>query len=116
MNTIMVNKQELLDALTANRAVHRGKVTKSREGYREKIIKELDKRLAEAKRGRDIDPGFLHRLPIPRDFTEEYDRAIDQVQREVRDEIELGPADFNRYFRDEWEWLQAFATSNASYL
>jgi hypothetical protein len=57
MNTITVKKDELLDTLRTNRQRHGDKVAQARAKYREKIIEELDRRLAEAKSGRDIDPG-----------------------------------------------------------
>jgi len=113
---ITVNKTELLARLSSNRESHAAKVAKARQVYRAKIVEELDRRLGEAKSGRDIDPGFLHRLPIPRDFTEEYDRAIDQYSWHVEDTVELTRQDFNRYVRDEWEWVRAFTDSNSVYL
>lgn len=116
MNTITVPKADLLEVLRQNLDTHAANVERAREVYREKIIAELDLRLEEAKTGKDIDPGFLHYLPIPRDYTEEYERAIQQVGWEVRDVVELEPGDFNRYVRDEWEWGHQFRASTASYL
>lgn len=116
MNTITVNKTDLLVALVANMETHAATVAQARDIYRERIIAELDKRLAEAKTGDDIDPGFLHRLPIPRDFTEDYVRAVEQVKWEVGDTVTLTPGDFNRYILDEWEWGHQFEAATASYL
>jgi predicted phage-related endonuclease len=116
MNTITVKKDELLDTLRTNRQRHGDKVAQARAKYREKIIEELDRRLAEAKSGRDIDPGFLHRLPIPRDYSQEYDRAVEQLEWEVGETVELDPDDFNRYVRDEWEWHNQFVGSTQVYL
>lgn len=115
-NTITVEKSRLIKTLNENKVKHAEKVAKAREVYRQKIIEELDKRLQEAKKGGDIDPGFLHRLPIPLDYTDEYERAIDQYEWELAPQIELTRQDFNRFVRDEWEWQQQFMASSAAYI
>ena len=113
---ITVDKVALIAKLKENRDGHAGKVAKAREVYRERVIEELGRRLEEAQTGRDIDPGFLHRLPIPRDYTVEYDRAIDQYEWEKSDVVELTTTNFNRFVRDEWDWHDAFVGSTQTYL
>jgi hypothetical protein len=116
MRTVTVNKTDLVKKLRENRTQHAGKVNTARGIYRQKVVAELEIRLEQAKNGRDIDPGFLHLLPIPRDYTEEYDRALAVCEWEVGAEIQLTQEDFNRYVLDQWEWHQAFAASTAVYL
>ena len=113
---INIEKQALLAKLHENRAAHVDKVTRARAAYHDRVIAELEDRLAAAKRGNDIDPGFLHLLPIPRDYTLEYDRAIDQYEWEVKDTVELSREEFNRYVRDEWQWNDQFIATSEIYL
>jgi hypothetical protein len=114
--TVTVKKDELLARLQAGKTEHSAKVVRSQEVYRSRIVAELDARLKDARGGKNIDPGFLHLLPVPRDFTAEYDRAIARYTWEVADQVQLSEQDFNRYVLDEWEWQNQFFASTSAYL
>lgn len=113
---VKVSKDQLITALKLNKEIHVQQVLESRAKYREMVVAELDQRLSEAKAGGDIDPGFLHKLPIPRDFSNEYDRAIDRFTWHTEPYVYLDTQDFNRFVRNEWEWHREFVASSSMYL
>ena len=110
----MVKKADLMTKVEANRRTHRATFLKAQERYREKVIEELDKRLAEVRDGKPISLGF--HLPEPQDYTHEYDMALEQLTWEVADEVELEQDDFRQLVLNEWRWAQQFAASTRMYL
>lgn len=112
--TVTVPKAKLLDTLRVNQRTHRDTFLRAQEKYRERVIAELDRRLADARAGGRIDLGF--RLPEPVDYTGNYDTAIAMVEWEVGDTVTLSAGDFERYVLDQWEWAGVFATSTRAYV
>jgi hypothetical protein len=53
---------------------------------------------------------------VPQDFTEAYDRVLDQLETTVDEIVELTDAEFRQYLRDEWGWQHEFAASTSTYL
>lgn len=114
MENICVRKDDLLVKIRENRDAHRSQFLKAQEVYRERVIAELDTRLAQARGGGVINLGF--QLPAPVDYTAEYDTAIEMLEWEQADEVELGEHDFQRYVQNRWEWARNFAASTEVYL
>lgn len=114
MQNITVSKGKLLETLQTQRDEHRALFLQAQEVFREKVIQVLDERLASARAGRKIE--LYIALPEPRDYTEEFDRAIAMVQWEEGNQITLSESDFKRYVLNQWEWAQAFAASTQGYL
>jgi hypothetical protein len=110
---IRVNKADLLDVLRENRAAHRDIFLTAQEKYRERIIEELDRRLADAKAGKAID--VYIRLPVPEDHTDDYDRIISMLMMSLDDEILLTERDAMTYVQDEWGWNASFFANTTSY-
>lgn len=113
MNQVTVRKQELLAKLTENRRNHRAAFEKAQEGFRVRVIEELDQHLADAKAGRNIKRHV--NLPEPEDHTKDYDRIITMVEMSVDEEIELHAQDFARYVMDNWEWKDRVTSTNSMY-
>lgn len=114
MNTVTVKKADLLKRIKENRTKHAEAVKEAQVGYREAVIKELDRMLLDAREGRRIQ--IQVHLPVPVDHTREYDQIVDQLEMSVDTDITLDTHSFNAYVRDEWEWNRAFATSNTRYV
>ena len=114
METVKVNKAELLEKLTGNRKKHRENFLKAQEGYRAEVIEQLDKALQDARDGKKINTFF--QLPAPQDQTPEYDRAIKMLEWAIGDEIELSEIDFSQYIFDNWHWKQQWTASNTVYM
>ena len=114
MENIRVPKTKLLETIKQNRDEHRDQFLKAQEAYRETAIKQLDEQLALARERKSFHLRFT--LPVPKDYTESYDTAIQMLEWETADVIELSQHDFERYVLNRWEWAQAFAASTAIYL
>lgn len=114
MQNITVMKSRLLETLRQNRDEHKGLFLQAQEKYRERVIQELDRRLADATAGRKIDIFFS--LPEPVDYTGEFDKAISMVEWDEGNTVDLSEKDFQRYVLNKWEWEHLFAANTASYL
>lgn len=114
MQTVKVAKADLIATIQENRDAHRDQFLAAQVKYREKVIEELDRRLAMVRDGRQFDLAF--RLPEPVDYTSEYDTVLSMLEWEVDDFVELEHHDFERYVLNKWEWARNFAASTQSYL
>lgn len=114
MDSITVNKDQLLTTITANRDTHRDQFLTAQKRYREVVIEELDKRLDAARTGGVINLGFA--LPEPKDYTESYDTAIEMLQWELEDTVVLDEMSFRRFVLNKWEWAAQFAGTTQVYL
>lgn len=114
MDSITVNKDQLLTTITTNRDDHRDQFLVAQQRYREVVIKELDKRLEAARNGGVINLGFT--LPEPRDYTDSYDTAIEMLRWELEDTVILDEGSFRRYVLNKWEWAGQFAGTTQVYL
>ena len=50
----------------------------------------------------------------PRSFQESYENAIEQLNFEVRDELELSLQEFNQLACDKWDWANQFMSNSYS--
>lgn len=114
MENITVIKDDLVETLRANRDEHRSMFLKAQERYREKWIELLDQRLDEVRRGEKINRFFS--LPEPEDHTKDFDTAIEMLQWETGDEVEISLRDFQQFVQNNWVWNQSFAASVGTYL
>lgn len=113
MNTVRVRKTDLIETITKNRDEHRGIFLKAQERFRERLIEELDARLARARKGKQVDLAI--RLPEPVDYTDEYDRALDMLAWEIAEEVELDQQGFAQLVRNEWSWARTWASNSLAY-
>lgn len=139
--TVQVKREQLIAQLTSNREKHLADYKIALAGYKEaakiKLIKghedaraSLDKNL---KRGlEDLDAfdsrdprkqsdylalviGVNVEMKVPRNYTSQYDAAIDMANWDVRETLELTHAEFQYFVRDVWDWTNDFYTTNATY-
>lgn len=113
MRNVNVNRTELIDKLTANRAQHRAVFEEALVGYQTRLIAELERRIRDLRKGRRID--HYIRLPEPEDHTDEYDRVIAMAEMSVDDTIQLSNDDFAQYVMDQWHWKQNFTETTEVY-
>lgn len=105
--------KELLRILEENRSKHRAIFLEAQEGYRTRVIAELNTRLVEATAGQKIQRFAHFREPI--DQTREYDRAIRMLQMCTESEVELDSREFGQLVMDQWDWKQDFLFANSAY-
>jgi len=113
MRTVVVDRDEYLDRLRANRENHRAVFDEAVEGYHNRLMAELERRVRDLKRGRHIDQYIG--LPEPEDHTNDYDRVITMAEMSVRDTVELSEDEFAMYVMDQWRWKQPFSDSTEMY-
>lgn len=114
MNSVTVNKVELIETLKENRSKHREIFESAQRGYRDLVIWHLDNNLKDARDGKEIRTRVNLQAPI--DQTSDYDRVIRMLEMSVDTEIELSEHDFAQYVLDDWSWKNQFITVNTSYL
>jgi len=113
MNTITVNKANLIETLILNRDEHRAIFEKATTAYRAKVIEALDRALADAKAGGDLRT-YIN-LPVPEDHTDEFDTAIAMLEWDTADTVELTRGEFQQYVENQWGWRASFAANTMSY-
>jgi hypothetical protein len=113
VETITVNKNELIATLRDNRQNHREIFEKALVVFREKVIEAFERRLDDAKNGRKIDTYIA--LPQPEDHTKDFDTAISMLEWETGERVKLSRRDFLRYVKNQWEWEASFAANTVSY-
>lgn len=137
---VEVNREKLVLILKENREAHIANYKEAVAGYKEVAKKELEKAHEKAKKelesnvqrcGEKIeafDPSDRNvtdylslvsavnvHLIAPRNYSKEYDAAIDMAQWDVRETLELTTAEFQCFVRDVWEWSEDFRNSTAVY-
>lgn len=113
MDTVNVKREELLTRIKANRDAHRELFLKAQDGYRVKVIEELDRMLADAREGRKIRRAI--QLAEPEDHTADYDRIVDMLTMSQDEIIEIDAHAFGCYVRDEWSWKRKATLLNTTY-
>lgn len=113
MRMVKISKVKLLDKLKENRKDHRVIFEEALEGWKARVIGVLDCACREAREGRKYKTHF--NLPIPNDHTADYDEIIERVEWHEEEFIELDVIEFNRYVRDNWDWMPDFIGLASSY-
>ncbi|GAB3077757.1 hypothetical protein [Pedococcus soli] len=113
MRTVKLNRDEFMNAVTINRDNHRAVFEEALEGYRTRMIRELERRIRHVRTGRAVDQ-YL-RLPEPEDHTADYDRVLTMAAMSVDDIVELTSEDFAMYVMDQWNWKQSFSETTGLY-
>lgn len=113
MHTVEVDRDEFIAVVTANRDGHRAVFEEALEGYRNRLIREFERRLHDLRRGRRVDQAV--RLPEPEDHTDDYDRVLRMAAMSVNDTLELSEDEFGQYVMDQWHWKQRFTDTTSVY-
>lgn len=113
MRTVRLNRDALVATVQENRDSHRSVFEEALEGHRERWIKELEPRLHDVRRGREINQYFS--LPEPEDHTDDYDRILTMARMSVDDVIELSEDEFGMYVMDQWSWKSNFTRTTTMY-
>ncbi len=114
LSTVVVKKSELMASIKTNRENHRELFLEAQKIYREMVIVELDKMLAEARSGKTIRKQV--QLIEPKDHTKDYDRVIKMLEMSVDDEIEITQSEFAQFVLDDWSWKEQFLSVSNSYV
>lgn len=113
MDSVVVNKAELLSKVEENRKTHRTIFEEALEGYRTQILDVLEKHIDRIRTNKPERVSIA--IPFPEDHTSDYDTVIAMLKMSVDDTIELSQYDFSSYVLDKWAWKQQFLTNNSYY-
>jgi hypothetical protein len=109
-----VDRVELLNKLQDNRTNHKQTFETAYENYSDKLVKDLQEALKNAKAKKSVR--IYSSLPIPEDHTEDYDSVISLLEMSQEATIELDDQDVRKYVLDRWEWERSFAANTMSYV
>lgn len=115
MKDVQIDKGTVLEKLIENRETHIEQYSQAVEGYKETVIKTIDKTKREFKKTGKLDASALYRLSEPESHENDYDVSIQMLEMDEREIVTLSRSDFERYVLDEWEWKQRFAATSAQY-
>lgn len=138
---VEVDRLKLVEILVANKEKHIKEYHEALEGYKSMALEKLQDGYEKAKvkleknleRGKasiaEFDPenprgvsdyltlveSISVELRVPRDFSKDYDAAIDMAKWDVRETLELTHAEFQCFVRDVWDWTSEFAQVSMMY-
>lgn len=121
MKSVKVNKQELRSKLTDNLDKHVREYEEASKGYAEAVVEAARAVETIASKGADhsrikAKAMELWQLPEPESHEEDYLRAIEMLEWEVEEEIELTQQEFQQYVQDNWGWKRDFLATTSNYL
>lgn len=113
MDTVRINKLELMKKVKENRKEHKEIFDEAMAGYKDAMTKHLNAMLEDVQAGKLID----HRIPLtqPVDHTKEYDTILTMLEMSVDKDVELTSHNFRQYVMDDWDWKDNFLHSNVRY-
>ena len=114
METVLVSKDKLLKKMRENRAKHREQFEAALAGWQQTVLEALEQAVEDARDGKKYPTAF--HLPQPQDHTDEYTDAIEAIEWNEEEQIELDRHEFRQFVRDDWGWKRDFLTSNSAYM
>jgi hypothetical protein len=116
MNSVKINRTDLLAIVRTNKEKHVREFDQAVEDYKNAVIKIAEENFALAKTG-DLDE-IVKIKPVPNkpnSYETSYTRAIRMLELSVDNEIELETHDFDQLVLDEWQWKASFSIMNSTY-
>lgn len=123
MNSIKMNRQELLKIVRDNKEKHEADFVETVADHAAAMIKIAEKNVRIALANRKSVKAGLHAkivnpqgyLNAPKSFAVEYGRAIRMLELSVEDVIDVEEDVFNQLVLDEWSWKNSFVGTQALY-
>jgi len=114
MDTVKVNKEDLLATLEENRVKHVADYKEAMTEYRKAAVIEVTAMLKQAKSKSEPITRAI-KAPEPVSYEKSYATAIRMLTMSVDDVIELGEHEFKQYVEDEWTWQASFTSNTLMY-
>jgi len=115
MNSVKMDRQQLLTIVKENKEKHIAEHVEAIEGYKLAVIKVAKFNLKMANGG-DVEKFKFAQMPrAPQTYEDSYTRAIRMLELSVDSIIELEEHIFNQLVLDEWAWKHDFAATSALY-
>lgn len=110
MEKITVKKDDLLGKLRENRDDHRRIFEEALAGFGREVAMQLERTLRDIRAGRNRDVRVY--ASVPKDHTNDYNRAIAMIEMSIGDDITLSESDFAQYVMDDWGWQDQFLSNS----
>lgn len=116
MNSIKMNRVELLEIVKANKEKHITDFIESVNDYKLLVIRIASANSKLAKSG-DLDKiKSMKSIPgAPASYEDSYKRAIRMLELSIEEVIEVEEDVFNQLVLDEWHWKRGFVAASATY-
>lgn len=116
MESIKVDKHDLVDKLVANRELHRLEFDKLHDVWIAAVKANLEDLMA-------MDDGtwserslqISSRFPEPHSHLDAFDTVIEMLGWHTSDTVELAEYEFQQYVQNQWAWRPAFKMATAQY-
>lgn len=118
MNTVTVNKLDLIGALRHNRDKHIAIVHEAEATYRVQAIERLQHALKMIEKGHpawDVLNNIRRDFPKPEDFTYHYDCVLEMLSMCRESDFRIDQGQFDEYVMDNWPWKNSFTSVNSRY-
>lgn len=113
MDTISVDKTQLLDTLKANKQAHEEEFNETWGNYVQAFIDKLKERLAEVEAG--SKPNHMIDILVPRSYADEYERVIQMLEWSQSNSVNLTHREFTQWVQDNWDWKDMHLTTANAY-
>jgi hypothetical protein len=113
LKMIKVKTADLLGKLKSNLELHKKEYTEASSGFKNHMIKELEKYLKKAMSG-DFSTTSIH-FEEPKSHIKDYEMMIEMLEMSVDEEVKVTVEQFRRYVKDEWDWTKQFKSLHTSY-
>lgn len=115
MNGVKLTKEELLSNVTQNLDKHKIDVAEALKLRRETIAKSFEKQLKEMEFDVDFQPKEHLSFPMPKDHSEDYEKAIRMIEMTTDEVIELTESQFDKLVMDNWGWKSDLIATSSVY-
>lgn len=115
MQTVNVNREELLKVVKANSIQHQKDYAVMIVEYKRELLMAMD---ALKEKTLEIDSGFSTVIDLtePQNNSKEYDKVLSKLEMSVDEIIVLDDREYEQYVLDNWSWSSRFNLSKTSYL
>jgi hypothetical protein len=115
MNSVKMNRLELLKIVKENKEKHITEYAESVEDYKVAVLK-ITQANAKMAKTADLDQFKFKVIPSkPTSYEDNYSRAIRMLELSVEEIIDVEEHIFNQLVLDEWGWKQQFTAMAATY-
>ena len=114
MKEIIVAKEKLIEALTANQQKHQNIYDAAVSGYFIQAEKVLGEKLTKIQNQEKIE-SYLN-LEYPQNFDGEYVKALKMLEFSIEDKITLTSTEFDCYIMNRWGWRSEFLQMSTHYI
>jgi len=118
METISINKEQLVQILKENKEKHVASYLEAIENYKDAVKVYFPKFCQDALDNPEKLPRYDPPL-IPLSYEKDYNNAIEMLSYEVNDSVTLSAKEFRQLVKNQWSWSQDFESTfskNKSYL